>query len=364
MANKTKPKILIIGPRGLFGCEGGIEKFTDAFIPRSLPHANITVLVIHKPEQPLPQGLKVIEVPRSKAFKTDKALYLLYALYAHATQKYDHVFIFGTNFAVLIPLLKMVFWRKSRIHLRSGSIDHVLSKWSPFVRKILMITERFTRFADTVIAVAPSIQKHLQTLGISSHLIRNGVDKTQPSTETPQRIPNTVVAVGRVTSQKNYSVLIRAVQRLGTESPIISIVGGTDLSDEAQKLKNLLRNEDKVTFTGALKRAEVLTKLTTESLYVNCSMHEGMSNAVLEAVQQGIPILLSDIDANRDLSLPDHLYFLPEDDQDLANKIKDALANPKSYTVDPNVFDDWDTTIKQILSITDIIQSDTAGAAL
>lgn len=354
MANK-RPRILIVGPRGLFGCEGGIEKFTDSFVPRTLKHADIDVLTIIPPDRPLPEGLKAINVPRSKKFKTDKAMYLLYALSRHATQKYDHVFIFGTNFAVLVPFLRMMFWRRAKIHLRSGSVDHVLSKWGPVVRKLLVVTEGFCRYADTVIAVAPSIQTHLSTLGIKAHLIRNGVDKPEGGPPKAERKPNTLVAVGRVTVQKNYKVLIGAAQILGARSPDITIIGGADLSDEAQALKSMIRPQDRITFTGALKREEVFSHLLTHALYINCSIHEGMSNAVLEAVQQGIPVILSDIDANRDLALDGRFYFDPENPQALADKILEALAEPAAFTVPPETFDDWDTAIERMLKLTGVI---------
>lgn len=356
MVNK-KPHLLVIGPRGLFGCEGGIEKFTDAFLPRTLPHADITVLTIIKPEKPLPPGLRVIDVPRSKTFKTDKALYLLYSLYFYMTRKYDHVFIFGTNFAVLVPFIRVIFWRSAKIHLRSGSIDHLLPKWSPFVRKLLRLTERLARYSDTVIAVAPSIQNHLRTLGIDAKLIRNGIERTIPplKSENFPRTPNTVLSIGRITTQKNYKVLIQAIKSLGDEAPVLTIIGGADLSDEAQTLKRMLSTSDKIIFTGPLQREEVLIQLQKQSLYVNSSIHEGMSNAVLEAVQQGIPVLLSDIDANRDLKLPEHHYFHPEDVRSLSKKILDALKTPELYLVNPQNFDDWDTAIQNVLTVTYVI---------
>ena len=351
-----KPRILIVGPRGLFGNEGGIEKFTDAFIPRALKEVDIDVLCLIKPQISLPDGLKVYIVPRSKYFKTDKALYLVYAFYLNAIHRYDHVFIFGTNLAVLILALKMTFWRRPKILLRSGSIDHTLKKWGYVMSLLLRSTEKLVRYADNVISVAPNIQKHLLTLGIKSHLVRNGLDFTHRASNDIKPKENTVIAIGRITAQKNYSVLIAASHHLGNDGPEIKIIGGADLSDEMEQLKDLcIQNPlSKINFTGVMNREIVISELRKSSLYINCSVHEGMSNAVLEAIQEGVPVILSDIEANRDLGLDDHFYFSPHNSEELSNKIKDALVHPQKYIVPHDKFEDWDGVIKRILTITGI----------
>lgn len=354
---ENKPKILVVGPRGLFGCEGGIEKFADSFIPRALQYADIDVLCLINPDENLPKGLKAIVVPKSKRFKTDKALYLIYALFLNATRKYDHVFIFGTNFAVLVPFLKMTFWRRPKIMVRSGSIDYLLPKWGPKMKWLMKTTEGFIRYADKVIVVAPSIKHHLENLGIRSELVRNGLDFNTNNSSIDQRQPNSVVAVGRITSQKNYPVLLEASKILGANVPEVTIIGGADMSGEMPRLQQYCSEHNLmncVKFTGALPRQDVMSILGQKMLYINCSIHEGMSNAVLEAVQQGIPVILSDIEANRDLGLPDAYYFKPDDARGLAMKISDALSNPANYIIPKDQFENWDEAVDRILLITGI----------
>lgn len=354
----NKPRLLVIGPRGVFGYEGGIEKFTDAFLPRALKYADIDVLSLHPAGISCPAGLRVINVPKSKRFKTDKALYIFYTLYNYMVRRYDHVFIFGTNFAVLIPLLKAVFWRKAKIHLRSGSVDHLLDKWGAGMKFFMRHTEKFCRYADTVIAVAPNIKRHLESLDVTTHLVRNGIDRQPDNKPLSAREPDAALAVGRVTMQKNYKVLVEAASILDADGPDITVIGGADLTDEAQALQKFLaQNPDsKINFAGAKHRDEVLQALQEKSLYINCSIHEGMSNAVLEAIQNGIPLILSDIEANRDFDLPDHIYFDPHDPKALSEKISDALSNPDRYLIDQERFQDWDDAIDGLLQLTGVIE--------
>ena len=62
----NRPRILIIGPRGVFGYEGGIEKFTDEFLPRTLKHADATILCVHPYAGETLDGLDFVHVKKSK----------------------------------------------------------------------------------------------------------------------------------------------------------------------------------------------------------------------------------------------------------------------------------------------------------
>lgn len=351
MAADTPRRILVVGARGIAGDEGGIEKFAEEFVNRAGLTHDLVVLCLNPAPPPTPRVM-IDLVRRSRLLKTDKAFYLLRALWLYATRRFDCVFILGMNFGVLIPALRAMMWRRARIVMRSGSIDYTLPKWGQGMRRVMLFAERMMRRADAVIAVAPNIQRHLRRQGIASQLIRNGLERVV-SDHSGHREPATVLAVGRITAQKNYSALVEAAALLGAEGPAITIVGGADLSDEAARLQAMLAAAPsaKLTFTGALPRAEVLREMNRKALFVNCSLHEGMSNSVLEAIQQGMPLLLSDIEANRDLGLPDRFYVAPSNFAAWADRIAQALADPDSYTVAPSLFDDWDTVIARVMAV-------------
>ena len=205
--------------------------------------------------------------------------------------------------------------------------------------------------ADLVVAVAPNIQRHLAKRGIRSVLIRNGLSFTSVPRPISERERQHVIAVGRVTPQKNYGLLVKAGQLLRDRgvSVSVSIIGGADLSDESARLRALMAEigVDNVDFAGVMDRDHVLKRLSTASLFVNCSIHEGMSNSVLEAVQQGTPVLLSDIEANRDLELPEACYFDPLSPMDLSTRIEAALEAPSNFLVDRKHFEDWNEVIEK-----------------
>lgn len=349
MAADSLPRMLIIGPRGIVGHEGGVEKFAEEFVPRAAPYTRIDALCLVEASQPLPPNVSVVKVPRSRVLRTDKAFYLLYALWLYATRRYDRIFILGMNFAILVPFMRLMVWRRPQISVRTGSIDYVLPKWSPAMRRIMQFSEGMMRHADRVMAVAPSLVTHLKARGITSRLLPNGLEKKGPAPDIDSR-DGKVLAIGRVTAQKNYGVLIEAVKRLGDRAPEVTIIGGADLSPEATALEKQSREAGgRARLLGRLSREDILERLRGASLYVNCSLHEGMSNAVLEAIQEGIAVILSDNEANRDFMLPDHQYFEATDADQLGLRMIEALAKPEDFVVDIGRFSTWDQAIEGYL---------------
>lgn len=341
--------LLVVGARGIQGHEGGVEKFAEEFVQRLARERPVHVLCLTAPSQPIHENIVVHTVPKMKFGKTDKALYFLYAMALHLRHRYPTVMILGVNFAMLVPMLKAVVWNRPRVFVRSGSIDYTLAKWGRFARSFIRASESMMRIADGSIAVAPSIQKHLAAIEIDSMLIRNGLDMSAEPTPIAQRVPGSVVAIGRLTHQKNYPLLIEASDHLRGSDAHFTIVGGADLSGEADILRQMVaeRAQGQVTLAGALPRPKVFDVLARSMLYVNCSHHEGMSNSVLEAIQQGTPLILSDIEANRDLQLAEHHYFDGNSSEALAARIKEALASPERFVVDRARFDNWDVVTER-----------------
>jgi len=343
-----RPSILVIGARGIRGSEGGVEKFAEEFIRRVARDCRVTALCLaaRKPDD---VDVELIVTPRSDFIRTDKIFYYMVAAWICLSRRFDHVVLLGLNSAVLLLVLRLMFWRRVRVVVRSGSVDYVFDKWGPVSKLYFRLGESLLCFADSVVAIAPGIQRRLANSGIRSVLIRNGLSVVSAPSPLADREARHVIAVGRVTPEKNYSQLIEAAQLLRHRDVSVTIVGGIDLSGEGPKLKALMEQGavSNVTLAGAVDRGRVLQLLSSASLFVNCSLQEGMSNAVLEAIQQGSPIILSDIEANRDLDLPDALYFDPRSPTDLAARIEQALTTPSDFVVARERFEDWDEVIER-----------------
>jgi glycosyltransferase involved in cell wall biosynthesis len=347
MAVEKKTRLLIVGPRGIVGHEGGVEKFAEEFVLRARHRATLSALVLKETGRE-PPDVEILRVPSSNLLKTDKAWYLLYAIKHILSGRFDTLFILGINFAMLTPIARLM---GMRVVVRSGSIDHQVTKWGPVMAAVFRFSEKLASHAQAVVAVAPSISTHLKSIGIDNIVIRNGLDK-KPRQQSVKR--RGVVAIGRITAQKNFGVLLEVAHLLAKDCPPIRIIGGADSSPESSRLDAMMDSlnvRDQVTFTGSLDRDQVLEELESAAIYVNCSHHEGMSNAVLEAIQQGTPVLLSDIPANRDLELAEQFYFQATNAAQLSKAILHGHANAAEYTVNRDSFDDWDSAVAKFCDV-------------
>ncbi len=342
----SRKKMLVVGARGITGNEGGVEKFAEEFCKRASDVIDIEVTCL-KHDDRAHSSVKVHVTGTFGFGKTDKILYYIKGAWLCLTGRYDYVFLLGINSAALGLVAKLNPRRRPQVAVRSGSIDYLLPKWGRLAKLYFRFSEATMRFADQVIAVSPSIQRHLGRKAIAATLVRNGISRDGSEVSVPR---TGVLAVGRVTSQKNYLVLVEAASRLG-DTPV-TIVGGPDKTMEFDLLSSNISQRELENFKmdGALDREEVYDRLQKAAVFVNCSIHEGMSNSVLEAIQCGAPVLVSDIDANRDLQLPDIHYFDPKNGAQLADLINKALDEPALFTVNRSLFPDWDEVVQTILT--------------
>jgi glycosyltransferase involved in cell wall biosynthesis len=342
-------RILVVGARGVDGHEGGVEKFAEQLVRRRSPDDAITLVCLSGKKPRDFDNVEVVVAPALRALKTDKLFYYLYAAWLAISRKFDCVVLLGINSAAMIPLLLMKARTRPRIMVRSGSVDYTLKKWGWFARFIFRQAEGFSRYADKVIAVSEDIQRHLSRRGIKSIVIRNGIGTgSSARIRNPSEHPFNVIAVGRVTPDKNYVTLIKAAAILGPDYAF-TIVGGGDLSGEKARLEDLVKacGITNVRFTGPVSRQRVEQLLQGASLFVNCSIQEGMSNATLEAIEVGVPVILSDIKANRELGLSNESFFESTSPEALADKIRSARAGLDRFIVPRRKIAQWDDVIKR-----------------
>ncbi len=105
--------------------------------------------------------------------------------------------------------------------------------------------------------------------------------------------PGCIVSVGRLSPEKRFTTLIRAFARLRRQRPAhLTILGD---GPERTTLEALIAAEglnDDVTLVG--HHPQPLDVLAHASLYVCASAHEGLGNAIIEAMAMGVPVVSTD----------------------------------------------------------------------
>jgi glycosyltransferase involved in cell wall biosynthesis len=110
-----------------------------------------------------------------------------------------------------------------------------------------------------------------------------------------------VACVGRLAPQKRIADLLWGIQLLRQLDPrcYLLVIGEGELKAELELLSHDLECTEHVRFMG--HRADVAQILPLTDIFWLASEFEGQSNSLLEAMQAGIPVVVSDIPANREL---------------------------------------------------------------
>lgn len=103
-----------------------------------------------------------------------------------------------------------------------------------------------------------------------------------------------IVAVGRLTKQKNHILLINAFKRFSEKFSDykLYIYGDGVLKNELKLYIDKLKMEDKVILAGVVD--DIKKEIYNSSLYVLSSDFEGMPNSLMEAMALGIPCISTD----------------------------------------------------------------------
>jgi glycosyltransferase involved in cell wall biosynthesis len=162
--------------------------------------------------------------------------------------------------------------------------------------------------------------------------IYNGVPKPIPSA-TPKEIrerlnlPLSVpllTHVGRLSNEKNQLFLLDVVARLPQAH--LALVGDGELRDVLMTQIRRRELQDRIHCTGEVSPETVHDLVSASDVFVFPSRFEAMSMVLLETMHLGIPIVASDIAANRDL-LGSSAILLPINDPMLwATEIRALLG--------------------------------------
>lgn len=349
-------RILVIGARGIPDVEGGAEKNAEQLFPRlvALGHDVTLLSLADNVKAESFRGVKLLPAPSFWMLNTDKLLYYFAGIYHAARLRPQIVHLQGLGAALFLWVYKLMGFRTV---VRYGSADYILPKWGLLGRLGFRFSEFQLRFADAVISVSDTLTERLAANRVTArvHAIPNALDEPNPQwcAEANAARLRYILAVGRVTSQKNVDTLLRAFARFSQLQPGCELWVAGSLSDKryVDTLSELI--SPGVTMLGAVPRNEVPILLSQCALYVNLSHHEGNSNATLEAISHGCPVLVSDIPENHEMTLEPHNFVDQTDVDAVVRAMQMAFEQPERFIVRKAGFFSWD----EVASRTDKVYS-------
>jgi glycosyltransferase involved in cell wall biosynthesis len=202
------------------------------------------------------------------------------------------------NFLVL--LLKPLLPRGTKVLVRQNSTISRSLAHDALPPYTLLLYKALYRHADSVICQSRAMAADLiGVLGLRQSLISvlpNPLDyeailnaSTTPSRWTSSG-PN-LLAIGRLSTEKGYDLLLEALPAVRQQYPSLKLTilgsGPEELSLKAQC--RALYLDEAVNFAGYERKP--YTYFPGATLFVLSSRHEGMPNALLEALAGGLPVV-------------------------------------------------------------------------
>ena len=223
------------------------------------------------------------------------------------------------------------------------------SKYSPFQRKVLKMMERITAHTNSHLLMCSEAQTRYfaKNYKCEAYTMPTAVNmpsaETEPHSDILQRHRlekgKFFLYMGRLVQDKNPDYLIRGFNASAHDGFKLGVAGSNDaMPDYVESLHELGDGHPDVVFTGAVYGADKETLLRNAYAFCIPSTIEGLSIVLLEAMSYRLPVLASDIEANREVLEKDKAVWVrPESAPDIAAAVSycighaDALDEMKEY---------------------------------
>lgn len=216
--------------------------------------------------------------------------------------------------------------------MQGHGLEWKRSKYSPFAQKTLKIMEMLTAHLNRHLIMCSEEQTdyfwkkyHRKAVTIPT-AINIPVERNYLSDIFEKynlRTHKYFLFLGRLVKEKNPDCLIRAFRKCNHVDFKLVIAGSNESDrDYVESLHNLAKDDESIVFTGPVYSDD--KDVLLRNAYSLCipSTIEGLSIVLLEAMSYKLPIIASDIQANREPLGDNAVWVKPEDEFELANAIE------------------------------------------
>lgn len=227
------------------------------------------------------------------------------------------------------------------------------------------------RSADVVNVMGMATKEYLKKKGICEKniaVIPNAIDGEMFVPTVNKSVEYDIVYASRIDENKNFPLLIRAINRLKSDFPKIKIcvAGDGDKLEEAKRQCRQYGLDSNFIFLGKVDHENIKKLYHKSNIFVLTSRGEGVPMALLEAMFCGIACISTNVGEIGSIIVDGENGFLLQDTEDdgiLAERIRLLLKNEKlrllmsvkatqiknSYSFD-NVMELWNETLKSLES--------------
>ena len=331
-------KIALIGQKGIPALSGGVDRHVESLAFFLAKNKNLEIIAYNRQAYLSPslkewEGVKIISLPFIQSKHLAAISHGFLATIDALIKKVDIIHYHGIGPCLLAWIPKLLR-PKTKIIATLHSFDYGNEKWGSFAKFMLKFGEKMmTKYADEVIVLTSLMRDYLyQRHGRDSIIIPNGaLVKEAIDFSILEKLElkkdKYIISVSRLIKLKGIQYLIKVFKKLKSENSIASdmklvIVGDGEYGDE---LKNLAGDDKDIIFSGNQSGDNLAALYAGANLFIQSSEMEGLSISMLEAMAYGLPILASDISANREAGADTAYYFQVKNEDDLALRLTNIL---------------------------------------
>ncbi len=235
---------------------------------------------------------------------------------------------FDPVYAAAMQPSRLLLRRRLVLLLRADSVENQRIKGTPdWIVGLLGWLEGMAIWRAEVFGVCRSVLdsvlgRHVWLKPSRAGVLANDLPAMSWNPPEARRDILRLACVGTLETRKNQAVVIEALGKIGGEGWRLDFYGDGPARGQLLARVDDLKLGEKVRFYGWVTRDRIWPNV---DLLLLPSLHEGMSNAALEALASSIPVMASDV--------PEHREILPA-----------------ASLVDPRVVDDWVGRLRMLLS--------------
>ena len=359
-------KIFVTGTRGIPDIPGGIEKHCQELYPRIAAMGHDVIVATRTPYVTVQKqqwsGVLLEHIPTPPTKHLEAIFHTFLAITRARLLNVDIVHIHAVGPGLLVPFARLLGLKTV---VTNHGPDYDRQKWGKVAKAALRFGEYLGgKFANEIIVISQVISEIItRRCKRQPNLVYNGVSVPEKSVNTyfltRQRIipGNYILAVARFVPEKGLLDLIKAFKHVRRNCQLV-IAGDADHETEySRTVKKMAAGDDRIILTGYITGEELNQAYSHARFFVMPSYHEGLPMALLEAMGYRLPVLVSDIPANKEVTLSPERFFRCGDLEELKKKIELFLEKGlsekelKNYELLINEKYDWLKIAKQTVAV-------------
>lgn len=223
------------------------------------------------------------------------------------------------------------------ISLRGSDVPGVNARFTFDYKLLGPLFKRIWLGAEALAACSKGLRERAGKFlsAVDIEVIPNGVDLNvyRPADDRDYSRPLRLVTVGRLASSKRLDLLFEAMTRIRSSYPEAKLdIAGTGSMEQELKARIAgMGLSEVVKFHGLVASSEMPDFYRGHDIYVSATVQEGMSNAMLEAMASGLPIVTTRCEGVEELIDDNGVVVEEASSKEIASAVTRLLGDLPRY---------------------------------